>query len=362
MNVLFIFAYKIIGFITLIIICIGILGYLIGSIFFIIDKRWIIPIILSPNSERVIQINSEYTQQKFLLNKIEIEKFKIESQISLINEQLDIKKNLQKRFEIAFQNDLKFKKAKLLLVNEEIQEHEKMKTINSQEYSQSVLSNIESLISAGVIDKYTYNQKRFSVDQNLINLSNYQQKEEQLKLEKETLEKNIYSLQYLSDKIKNKKNQTDAPIYDILLIEQEYLNLSQIIKELENEIITLKAESNIAERTINDYTKICQKIKQSPYYLALSKNIIVAFSPYSNLKNIKIDDPIYGCYIGLIICKKVAIVKEILEGEIIAKHPVFNKELRGKMIIIDMLDMHSNNIDWAEVKSLHVGTKPFFLL
>ncbi len=360
LNWLFLSIYKIIGFITLAAICVGILGYLTGSLFYIIDKRWVIPIILSPHSEQVVKLNSQHIQQKFLYNKTMVEKLRLQSKIRLLKEEVKVKKDLQKRFELAFKSDLKMMRQKLDLISEALKEHDDIEFTANGAYSRSELANISSLISAGIIDRQTYNRNKFSIDQNIRNLATFKQKEEQLKLEKNRLIKSISSLESFNNKIKKTDTKYKAePIYDVLIIEQEYLILNQDVNGLENEIDMLNLESEIIDSSLEGYNEICEKLEQSPYFKAINKSVIVAFAPYSNIRNIKVNDPIYGCYLGLFLCKKIAVVKEVLEGEIIAKHPVFNKELRGMMVIIDMKD---KDMDWAKAKSLHVGTKPFFIL
>jgi hypothetical protein len=361
-NSLFIFIYKIVGFVALIVVCLGILGYLISSVFYFLDRRWIVPLILSPYSKEVIQVSAQYAQQNAVRLKMSTEKMKYEYQLALIDDEININKDFEKRFRLALRNNLRFRQKELMNIQQKMKEYADVKLTASDSYFESALDDVSSLAKAGLIDAETYNQRKFAIDQHALNFNTYKQTERQLKLEKKQLQDIVISLNNLDEKIHNhkvNKHFRDRTVYEVLTVEREHLEIQQNIIKLKNERMLLQEELKNIETSLNKYNEICDKIQRSPYYQAIGKTVIVAFSTYENLKNIKVNDPVYGCYFGLIFCKKIAVVKEILGGEIIAKHPILNKELRGQMIIIDMNDKDS---EWAKVKALYVGTKPFLIL
>ena len=107
---------------------------------------------------------------------------------------------------------------------------------------------------------------------------------------------------------------------------------------------------------IKDQDAVVGRLVQSPYLKAIENKVTLAFVPNQNLKNVKLGTPLYGCAWGLVWCRKVGIVKAVLEGEVQDIHPHDESIQRGLMLEVDVSD-------WGASETvLFAGSKPLWFL
>jgi hypothetical protein len=102
--------------------------------------------------------------------------------------------------------------------------------------------------------------------------------------------------------------------------------------------------------------KLVESLKSASYIRAMADNAHVAFVPYGNLDQVKKGEPLYGCALTMIFCKKVGTVIDVLPGEVTFKHPNRDKQMRGQMIELKLEDASS-----ATDEVLFVGGRPLLI-
>jgi hypothetical protein len=107
---------------------------------------------------------------------------------------------------------------------------------------------------------------------------------------------------------------------------------------------------------IKDQDAVVNRLAQSPYLKAIENKVTLVFVPNQNLKNIRIGGPLYGCTWGLVWCRKVGIVKAVLEGEVQDIHPHDESVQRGLMVEVDVTEWGANEA------VLFAGSKPLWFL
>ena len=98
------------------------------------------------------------------------------------------------------------------------------------------------------------------------------------------------------------------------------------------------------------------RLEQSPYLRAINHNIVLAFVPYQNLKNVKLGTKLFGCSWGLVMCSRVGKVTATIDGEVQDIHPHDETIQRGVMVEIELTtpSAEGNSV-------LFAGGKPLWL-
>jgi hypothetical protein len=164
---------------------------------------------------------------------------------------------------------------------------------------------------------------------------------------------------------------TDSKIAEVLLTDTvldkttrgtKSLDVLEKQAELRSEIAQIDVAINIAAKQLEEDNRQVERLrdaiataKQSPYYLNAngSKRLYFGFVPYDNQADAKVGAPIYDCYLNVILCRKVGIVKQIFLGEQIVTHPIFKTQVRGLTIQMDLSHPES-----AKSKTVFLGHKP----
>jgi hypothetical protein len=107
---------------------------------------------------------------------------------------------------------------------------------------------------------------------------------------------------------------------------------------------------------IKEQDQVVHRLEASPYLRAINHNIVLAFVPYTNLKNVKLGTKLYGCSWGLVMCSRVGKVTATIEGEVQDIHPHDETIQRGTMVEIELTtpSAEGNNV-------LFAGGKPLWL-
>src|SRR3954469_19749646 len=77
--------YKAAGLVALTAILIGLLGFLIGHIFYFFDHSWVRPVVLSPTHQKVVEASTQLNDARLRQNQLDAEKIDIEAQLAEID-------------------------------------------------------------------------------------------------------------------------------------------------------------------------------------------------------------------------------------------------------------------------------------
>ncbi len=164
---------------------------------------------------------------------------------------------------------------------------------------------------------------------------------------------------------------TDSKIAEVLLTDSvldktttgtDTLNILEKQAELQSEVAQLDIAIRVAEKQFYEESRQIDRLheaittaKQSPYYLNASggQTLYFAFVPYDNQSQAVIGTAVYDCYLNMILCRHVGIVKAIFPGEEQAIHPIFKTQIRGFLI-----QMNLDHPDSARSKTVFLGRKP----
>jgi hypothetical protein len=72
--------------------------------------------------------------------------------------------------------------------------------------------------------------------------------------------------------------------------------------------------------------------------MAADKAVNTAFVPYDNVGAVQVGDKVYSCALAFLVCHAIGTVSEELDGEVVGKHPLHNREMRGVLVRLSLDD------------------------
>src|ERR1700740_1199000 len=117
----------------------------------------------------------------------------------------------------------------------------------------------------------------------------------------------------------------------------------------------LSQEIAMIEGAIGRQDRLLLTIQTFPTLKAAEQKLTVSFVPYSNTSRATPGTPIYGCSVGILFCRQVGLVAEVLDGEVLDKHAFFNKDVRGLLVRVQFRDLK-----WDQSQVLFLGKAPLF--
>jgi hypothetical protein len=338
-------AYRMLGFGILTIIVVVLIGYIATQAFFTLSSSWIVPIAVSPTDEKVVAVQAQLVEQQNTRDRIADELKQAERAIA-------VQQRFQLEFAKAIKSDLEGRKLALgrirALADAASTTRRSIRNQNSA-YAASSRRKMAEEYAAGLIDRSSMLSGSYQLAQ--ISSSNLSLAERQAEFETRAaeLEAQTRSLDAILNDAESKSDV--ALSYEVLRIKQEYeaskLDLAKSVEARD----TLKA-------SVERQDKIVRALKSSAYLRAVNDGATVAFVPYSNLSTIAKGKPLYACKLGMVFCRSVGEVLDVLPGEVQFKHPHRDKMLRGQMV---ELKLDAQDGEAAADDVLFVGGKPLLL-
>lgn len=342
---LYLYCYRLTGFIFLSGLITSILWYGFSVLFFSTNQSWLVPLILSPDQERVMTHLEHMLNLEHQLTKDQIELKTTEK--ALYNKLLLLDKTyeLRSRFKKSMLAQSRRYSKKSSSLHEITQE--KNKNINELTQLASEIERKEKVLNQelkiGLITKQEALKERFVLSNLRTSLIDARARAHELNQRSidfanaaNTLNGAATHLNALHNIVK--KNELDIQIVD--------LNI---------DTYSLKVTIEHLKKDINKRQLALKTMRKSPYILATKRLISVAFVPYTHLKHIKKGNPIYSCYFDMMICHQAGQVADIYKAEEYGKHPIFKSEIKGQLIRIAF----NNKMD-AQRKLLFLNSKPLF--
>jgi len=305
------------------------------------SDSWIVPMALSPTDEKVVSLQAQLVERK---NQRDL----TATQLDEAERAIGVQQQFQAEFTKAIESDLAGRKAALERMHQlaaaAASTRVQIRRSNSA-YASASQTRMAQEYKAGLIDRQAMLTGKFQLAQ--ITSSNLSLVERQAEYETRAadLEAQVRSLEALLA-----AHATNEPMsYDVLKIKQEYeLSRLETQKAIESR--------DVLKTALGRQDKLLESLEQSSYLRAMADHAQVAFVPYGNLGEVGKGVTLYACKLGMVWCRKVGKVGEILPGEVQFKHPHRDKMLRGQMVELQLEDGAAATDD-----VLFVGGRPLLI-
>lgn len=342
----YLYSYRMVGFIFLTGLIASIIWYGFSILFFIGNSSWSVPMVLSPNQEKVM------AHLEHVLS-FEHEVTKNRAELIALEQTLEHKKMLRKmnrKLAVRVAESMSLESTHYDEASHYFDDLSKEKSVTLNQLNQlsAEISEQEDVIDnelkAGLITKneailahITWNKVRDGIIDSKASMYELHKRSTEYAAAAHTLNGTGNSLKTMNKVIKK-------------------VELEGNIAQLTSDIFSLKITQGHLQKNITKKTKVLSLMKNSPYIMATRKPVTVAFVPYTNLKKIKVGSPTYSCYLDMVLCYKSGVVVGIYNAEEYTKHPIFKSDIKGQLIGVEFTYESD-----AQKKLLFLNSKPLLI-
>lgn len=335
LNRFFVSAYKLLGFLLLGLILAGLFGYVLLQLFFIFNRSWAAPAVVSPTDDKVLALMARLTQETAERERVAAERKEAEAELVEAERVVATEREFQSRF------------AEVVRTERLAREREARRAAElKRELAQSGAGSGWMRERAAEL----YEVKLLDKEQLLGELSRaaeFAEREIELDNLLERTRREALGLKALEG-----DGRPTTP--DGLALWKQRATSGLLHDNAERRRAVLAQRLEELDTALKRYDALLSRLRDSPYYAAAERGMTVAFVPYANRSAAETGTPLYACTAWLVFCRKVGELGRRLEGEVSLKHPVRSRLLRGELYEVRLNDESS-----AKEELLHLGGPPF---
>lgn len=349
--------YRTVGFVVLTAILLGLVSFLASRVFYLFNRSWIAPALLSATDERIVRLNAEIVHQNTQRDRLLVERTSLQVGLGDAQRRADVSASISEALTRAAANEAKARRGERRRLNalsgtlDEVREqvveatqqfsHVSQKTLEEQ--LQAGLTTRDRVLSGGV-QLGQLAQANLALAEKASDLA---ARRARMKREAEAL---------LSATMGSDSGSAHLNV-DALRLRQDFVRASLDVAKARDEIKALTEAQTTLDRSIARYDDLINVLSEDPLLKALNGSGTTAFVPYQNLSNAHQGVPVFACRLGMLWCRKVGQVDRVLPGEVTQHSPVESKDERGRMLEISLQD----GGDAARNQVLFLGHAPLGL-
>jgi hypothetical protein len=335
-------------------ILIGLASYLFLTIFYFFSQAWIEPRIISPTDAQVLQLSGQLAQGTLVREQLVTQRLDLLVKLRDARRKATDSNQFQhevKQTAKQVVNDNLHRLASVQDVDRSFQSEAPQILDSDKSFASGALAEAEKLYKTHLISEEEWINRKTQLAQLGVSALSLKRSSAELEGEKNVLSREINSystlvaagssLDGLNSEVLQAKRQLDGSLLD-------EANAKDLAAALYQEV-------SMTEEAITRQDRLLLSIQNFPYLRAAEQKLTVAFVPYTNDGKTNPGTPIYGCSLGVLFCRQVGRIEEVLDGEVVDKHPFFNKELRGLLVRVDFKDPK-----WDRSQVLFLGKAPLF--
>jgi hypothetical protein len=347
LNKFIVSSYKIMGFAVLGTILLGLASFIATNLFYMFNESWVTPMQLSSTDPRVLQLAAQYSAAKAARDGVSVQQRDLASRLSDARRIQASEAKFQEFFDQTMQANLQDRLGQLAQFQQLMRNigrtRGEVSAVNKQ-YTNISKAELSQEYKAGLIDKNEQVRGGFELAQ--IQGANLGLHEKNVEIDAR-----VTDLQREVEALRNRGG--GAANYEILKMRHEY-ELSVLAGQKAADDADALAKSVAAfDGTLAEYDAQIARIQKAPYVEAADKSVNTAFVPYDNIGAVKAGDNVYSCAVSFLFCHKIGTIAEVLDGEIIGKHPLHNRDMRGILVRLQLDDKSA-----IEKPVLHLHRKP----
>jgi hypothetical protein len=338
LNKLMVSAYRTVGFIVLTTILVGLIVFLFTRVFYLFNRSWVAPTLLSATDERIVRLNAETVHQSTLRDKLLIERASLEVSLRDAKRRADMIASLRDSLTRTALNEAKIRRGEgrrlgelsgtLDAVRNQVAE-------STRQFSDVSRRDLDEQLQAGLTTRERYVSGGVQLGQLAQTNLTLAEKASDLAARREQMRREAEAL--LSATEDRKPNALPLNV-DSLRLRQDFVRAALDSAKAEDEIKAYTEALATMDRSIARYGELIKVLSEDPLLKALDGSITLGFVPYENLAQAHRGSPIFACRLGMLLCRRVGQVNQLLPGEVNQHSPIESKNERGLMLELTLQD------------------------
>lgn len=331
-------AYRMVGFVVLTAILLGLLSFLFNRVFYLFNRSWIAPALLSATDDRIVRLNAEIVHQSTQRERLLVERSSLQVGLRDAERRVEVGASIGDALTQAALNEAKARRGerrRLNALSGTLDAVRNQVVEATKQFSDVSRRSLDEQLQAGLTTRDRYVTGGLQLGQlaqaNLAlaeKASDLAARQNQMKREADAL---------LSATMRSEP--ASAPLnVDALRLRQEYVRASLDVAKAQDEIKSYGEALATLDRSIGRYDDLLKVLAEDPLLKALHGDVTVAFVPYENLFKARPGVPVFACRLDMLWCHKVGQVERVLPGEVTQHSPIASKNERGVMLEIKLQD------------------------
>jgi hypothetical protein len=128
-----------------------------------------------------------------------------------------------------------------------------------------------------------------------------------------------------------------ATMPEMLMREDQMVRIDLELMKLQAERRAKAAEKTVLIEKLAKIEELEAQLKRRPIFRAIETNVDAAFVPYTQMNGVEPGAGVYDCVWGLVHCRRVGTVAELVPGEVVLPDP-WGNQARGQYAVLDLDD------------------------
>jgi hypothetical protein len=338
LNKFIVTLYRTVGFVVLTLILLGLVSFLFTKVFFLFNRSWIAPTLVSPTDERVVRLNAEIVQQSALRDKLLGERAVLEVSLRDAERREATGMTLQEsltRAARAEANARSSERQRLQRLSSELDEVRSQVAEATRQFADVSRESLDEQYQSGLTTRDKYAAGNLQLGQLAQTNLTLAEKDSELTARGEQMKRDADALVSATRTL----DPARAPLnVDSLRLRQDFMRGALDVAKAQDERKACTDVQTSLDRSVARYDELLKVLSESPLLKALSGKITIAFVPYQNLTNVHTGSTVFACRLGMFVCRKVGQINQVLSGEVSVHSPIESKNERGLMLELSLED------------------------
>lgn len=344
---IFVFLYRNAAAMLLGSVLFGAAYYFVTMGLYTVNRSWAAPMILSKATPRVMSTSAEAFRARQGLSALEVEIAALTNGLSLLEKEEASLSVLHQRFETAVTAEAKAAAAIAGRLGslQGAKRADDAKATKLASANASIERSIEAELAAGLITQEAAARARAQVVtmESAVTAG---------KLSTVALDQQVQEIKGGVSTLNGMATSTKAL--------ETLARIAALDRQLaETRIQLQKGRSELANKTreADSLRSLLATVEETPFFrIAQGQASQFAFVPYENESAAKVGQSVYSCWAKVLLCSKVGSVKWVGAVEEKGFHPIFQRDIRGFMIQLDLTDPQA-----AKDQVLFLGSGPLYI-